>query len=168
MEQISLDACALIYLGKASLLEQILKTVSKVVIDQEVFEEVVVQGKAGGYADAQAIEATLQNYKIPIIVVNVQQELPFFRDKGETSTFLLSIENRVCVTSDRRAFTKFESRGAEVLRTDTLLFKLLLSQKINYKIAASGLEALLKVGGTTPERFLVISRAMEEMIQIEE
>ena len=168
MNQISLDACSLIYLGKAGLLEYVLKVSSELVIDQEVFEEVVIRGKAEGYPDAQAIETILRKHNVPIIMVDVKQELPFFRDKGEASTFLLSGEGRGCVTSDQRAFAKFELRGAKALRTDMLLLKLLSNKKISFEVAKRGLESLLKVGGTTPERVLAISRAMEEAMKDEE
>ena len=95
-----LDACTLIYLIKAKLFKQFIDLVKyPVVIDSNVNQEVVIDGKTNNYSDAFEAEALLNEFRIPIISIDISKDLYRFSDPGETSCFLLAIEQGVCITS---------------------------------------------------------------------
>ena len=109
-----LDACTLIYLIKAKIFTKFMELINyPVVIDSSVYQEVVIDGKANNYPDAIEAEKLLNNYRIPIISIDVSKELFRFVDPGETSCYLLGMEDGICLTSDDRAYRKFMKENLE-------------------------------------------------------
>ena len=103
-----LDACTLIYLIKTDMFSKFMTLVEfPVVIDSSVYQEVVVYGKKNKYPDANDAEISLNEFKIPVISIDISEELFRFRDPGETSCYILAKEDGICLTSDDRAYKKF-------------------------------------------------------------
>src|SRR5271157_3566986 len=102
--RVILDACTCISLVKAKIFEKFM-TLCKdpVVIDTSVYQETVTEGKHQGFLNANEIENKLNQYKIPVISVDVEPEIKKLISAGETSCYILAREDGVCVTSDVRA-----------------------------------------------------------------
>ena len=119
-----LDACTLIYLIKANLFSEFIElTEYPIVIDSSVYQEVVINGKASKYPDASNAEVKLNKFKIPVISIDVSEELNRFRDLGETSCYILAKEDGICLTSDDRAYKKFIKAEQKVMRLDSFFFE---------------------------------------------
>lgn len=149
-----LDACTLIYLTKANLFQEFMNLSSNdVVIDDKVFNEVIVKGKENNYPDASIAEQFLTENHIPTISTNIRPYINYFRDPGETSCFILAKESGTCLTTDKRAFNKFESNEVSVMRLDTYFLREGRKNKYSTKRISTILKKLLTVNATTPERY---------------
>ena len=149
-----LDACTLIYMIKANLTHDFINICdSDIVIDKEVYTEVVDNGKSNNYPDAFTAEKFLIDNKIPIIPTDIQQFIKMFRDPGETSCFELAKIEGICITSDKRAFNKFVNQKVAVIRLDTFFYQNCLKKKYSKTATIGILENLLNVYATTPERY---------------
>lgn len=154
-----LDSCTLIYLTKANLFHEFMKLTKKAVfIDKEVYTEVIEQGKEKNYPDAIEVENYLIEYKIPIIPTDIKKYIHYFRDKGETSCFILAQENGICITSDRKAYNKFRQRSIKVQRIDTYFYQEGIRKRYSKDEIAEILEKLLINNATTPERYATIMK----------
>ena len=119
-----LDACSLIYLIKADLFSKFMNLIEyPVVIDSSVYQEVVINGKANNFSDASDAEISLNRFKIPVISIDISEELNRFRDPGETSCYILAKEDGVCLTSDDRAYKKFLKAEQKVMILDSFYFE---------------------------------------------
>lgn len=162
-----LDANALIYLIKADLAEKFLVLLEgEVVIDNNVYREVVEKGLENNYLDAYIAKDFLEKNQIPIIPVNISSELFKFRDPGETSCYILSKNEGICISSDVRATKKFEQLNTPFMELDTFFYNKLLAEKINTKMFLDIMDSLKKINGTTAKRISVflklISRRSEK------
>lgn len=163
--KIALDACSLIYIAKANLIDLLEKLDYEYFIDNEVYEEVVKTGKSKGYADAYYIDYIINRRKlIKVYSIDISPELNYFIGKGEASTYILSKEMRtIAVTSDRKAYHKLLNRGIHVIQMDMLLFHEFKNRKISKEDFKRSLRLLISVGGTTPKRVLfLLSKIKEE------
>ncbi|MBN1216326.1 MAG: hypothetical protein JXA99_12905 [Candidatus Lokiarchaeota archaeon] len=150
-----LDACTLIYIVKAELFEQFMNLVSyPVVIDSSVFQEVIIEGKKNNYPDAKKAEKLLNKYKIPTISIDISNDLQLFRDAGETSCYILSKEDGICLTSDDKAFKKFLKERLKVIRLDTFFFEMFVQEQLSEVEFINILKSLEIVSGTTPKSIL--------------
>ena len=126
-----LDSCTLIYLIKAKLFSEFMDLIKfPLVIDSSVYEEVVIKGKAKNYPDANEAESALNKFKIPVISIDISQELNRFNDPGETSCYILAKEDGICLTSDDRAYKKFLSEDLKVMRVDSFYFEMVNQNRI--------------------------------------
>jgi predicted nucleic acid-binding protein len=127
-----LDACSLISLVQSDLLNLFVSLVNyPIVIDTSVYNEVVVQGKKYHYPDADKAEVLLKKHKIPIIPIDISQDLHLFRDAGETSCFILGKELGITITSDRRAYKKFLIHQIHITKIEQFFFQMYQKQKLN-------------------------------------
>jgi predicted nucleic acid-binding protein len=118
-----LDACTLIYLVKAKIFKTFMQLVSHpVVIDSSVFQEVIIEGKDHQYLDAFEAESLLNEFHIPVISINVSNDLFRFIDPGETSCYILAKEEGICITSDDRAYRKFHQTNLDAMRIDSFFY----------------------------------------------
>jgi hypothetical protein len=131
-----LDACTLIYLVKAGLFDRFIQlTELDVVIDSSVYEETVIQGKDHNYSDAFLIEDALAKHNIASISLDVKPYLEKFKDKGETSCYILASSDGTCVTTDKKACAKFKGFGISALKLDEYFYQAFESgsiTKINF------------------------------------
>lgn len=149
-----LDACVLIYLIKANLTNEFIDLCeNNIIIDKEVFNEVVEQGKENNYPDAIIAENFLITQKIPIIPTDVKKFIHIFRDPGETSCYILAKDDGTCITTDKKAFNKFMNQSVSVVRLDTFFYKNCLNKKYSKGVIINYLDKLLAVYATTSERY---------------
>lgn len=158
-----LDACTLIYLVKSNLTSEFTTICdSDIIIDKEVYTEVVEKGKANNYPDAFIAENYLIDNKIPIIPTDIKKFIKIFRDPGETSCFILAKDNGICITSDKRAFNKFEAQSVAVIRIDTYFYKNCIKKQYSKNTIIKFLNQLLRVYATTPERYATFIKLLSQ------
>jgi len=158
-----LDACTLIYLIKAKLFRQFIDLVDfPVVIDSSVYQEVVIEGKVNNYPDAIEAEALLNEFRVPIISIDVSKDLFRFVDPGETSCYLLAIEGGICITSDDRAYQKFLNANLEVIRIDTFYFEKFNQNQIKKQEFLIIMNKLESVNATKPKSILFFMKKLQE------
>ena len=159
-----LDACTLIYLIKAKLFKQFIELVKyPVVIDSNVYQEVVIEGKANNYSDAFEAESLLNEFRIPIISIDVSKDLYRFIDSGETSCFLLAQEQGVCITSDDRAYRKLWNENVQVIRLDTFYYEKCRQNQINKNEFLFILNKLESIYATKAKSILFFMNKLQEM-----
>ena len=158
-----LDACVLIYLIKANLTNEFINLCENdMVIDKEVYNEVVEQGKENNYPDAIIAEHFLINNKIPIIPTDIKKFIHLFRDAGETSCFILAQDTGTCITTDKRAFNKFVNQSVSVVRLDTFFYKKCLNRQYSKDVIISFLDKLLSVYATNSERYATFIKLLSQ------
>jgi predicted nucleic acid-binding protein len=150
-----LDACTLIYLVKAKIFNSFMHVVSNpVVIDSSVFQEVIIEGKEHKYLDAFEAESLLNEFHIPVISINVSNELYRFVDPGETSCYILAKEEGICITSDDRAYRKFHQTNLDVMRIDSFFYLKFRDNKITKIEFLEILKKLESINATKPKSVL--------------
>ena len=150
-----LDACTLIYLVKTKLFSTFMTLVEyPVVIDSSVYREVVTNGKANDYPDASNAEVSLNKFKIPVISIDISEDFHRFRDLGETSCYILTKEDGICLTSDDRAYKKFKNEEQKVMRMDSFYFEKRNQNRITEKEFIEILKKLESVNATKPKSIL--------------
>ena len=158
-----LDACTLIYLIKAKIFTKFMEIINyPVVIDSSVYQEVVIDGKAYNYPDAIEAERFLNNYRIPIISIDVSKELFRFIDPGETSCYLLAMEDGICLTSDDRAYRKFMKENLKVMKIDSFYFEKCNGNHIKEAEFLEILNKLESVNATKPKSILFFMKKLQE------
>ncbi len=158
-----LDACTLIYLIKAKLFNRFMEIVEfPVVIDSSVYQEVVINGKANNYPDATEAEEILNENRVPVISIDVSKELFRFVDPGETSCYLLAIEEGICLTSDDKAYKKFLNENLKAMRIDNFYFEKLNQNRLKKTDFLLILNKLESVNATKPKSILFYMKKLQE------
>jgi predicted nucleic acid-binding protein len=159
-----LDACTLIYLIKAKLFNQFIEIVKfPVVIDSSVYQEVVINGKANNYPDAFEAEEILNENRVPVISINVSKDLFRFIDPGETSCYLLALEEGICLTSDDRAYKKFLRENLKAMRIDNFYFEKLNQNQLKKTDFLQILNKLELINATKPKSILFYMKKLQQM-----
>lgn len=159
-----LDACTLIYLVKAKLFKNFMELVEfPVVIDSNVYQEVVINGKANNYPDAIEAEEILNENRVPVISIDVSKDLFRFIDPGETSCYLLAKEEGICLTSDDKAYKKFINENLKAMRIDNFYFEKLNQNRLNKTDFLIILNKLESVNATKPKSILFYMKKLQEM-----
>ncbi len=159
-----LDACTLIYLIKAKLFNHFIEIVEfPVVIDSSVYQEVVINGKANYYPDAIEAEEILNENRVPVISIDVSKDLFRFIDPGETSCYLLTIEEGICLTSDDKAYKKFLNENLKAMRIDNFYFEKLNQNRLKKTDFLLILNKLESVNATKPKSILFYMKKLQEM-----
>ncbi|MHA1291763.1 MAG: hypothetical protein ACTSQJ_03730 [Promethearchaeota archaeon] len=162
-----LDACTLIYLVKAKLFNRFMEfTSEQVVIDTSVYNEVVVKGKENQYQDAHEAERLLNKYKIPVISIDISEEIERFCDPGETSCYLLAKERGICLTSDDKAYKKFISYNQKAVRTDTYFFNKVLQGIIDELEFLDILKRLELISATKAKSILFFMEQLKNLKEV--
>lgn len=151
-----LDANALIYLVKTGLSQEF-TNLSEVdlVIDKNVYNEVVEKGMECKYPDAYNAKDFLEKNQIPIIPTDISSDLSKFRDPGETSCYILAKKEGICISSDIRANKRFKNLNVAFMELDTFFYNQLLKKRINKKRFITILNDLKGVNGTSANRISV-------------
>ncbi len=159
-----LDACTLIYLIKAKLFNHFMELVEfPVVIDSSVYQEVVIKGKANNYPDAIEVEESLNENRVPVISIDVSKDLFRFIDPGETSCYLLAMEEGICLTSDDKAYKKFLNENLKAMRIDNFFFEKLNQNRLKKPDFLLILNKLESVNATKPKSILFYMKKLQEM-----
>jgi len=134
-----------------------------VVIDSSVYQEVVINGKANNYPDAIEAEEILNENRVPVISIEVSKDLFRFIDPGETSCYLLAMEEGICLTSDDKAYKKFLNENLKAMRIDNFYFKKLNQNRLTKKDFLLILNKLESVNATKPKSILFYMKKLQEM-----
>ncbi|MEK6835364.1 MAG: hypothetical protein AABX61_03820 [Nanoarchaeota archaeon] len=140
MTNLVLDSDALIKLTKSGLIKNIAKT-SKLNISEEVFKEVVVEGKVRLYEDAFKIEEMVKRgilKKLKVKKIKDNLEL----GSGETSTLNLYKEKKfdLIVSDDRKFLNVLEQMGVEFTTPVGLIVALVKSKGLDKEKAINGIK----------------------------
>jgi len=130
---------------------------TQIFIDTSVYAEVVENGVKNNYPDAITAKKFLQNYKIPIISIDVSEHMHKFRDAGETSCAILALNKKtegVCISSDKKAIKKFRLYNIPCAQLDTLYYNLYLEEIIKEDDFFNILHKLEKIYAINPERII--------------
>jgi len=158
-----LDACTLIYLIKAKLFSKFMDLVEyPVVIDSSIYQEVIIDGKEKNYPDAFEAETLLNKFRIPVISIEVSYELNLFGDPGETSCYLLTKEDGICLTSDDRAYKKFIRENLKVMKIDTFYYEKYVNNDLKKDEFIGILRKLEGINAIKPKSMLFF---MEKLFQ---
>lgn len=162
-----LDANTIIFLTKLNIYKNFVQFNKNhtILIDTSVYKEIVDDGIRNNYPDAISTKKWLQTYKIPIIPIDISEELPVYRDPGETSCAILVAEDEqesICITSDKKAIKKFEINNIPHTQLDTFYYKLFLDSKITEKAFFDILYQLEAVYATSSERILYFYELVQQ------
>jgi len=158
-----LDANTIIYLIKAKLSDIFMECAgNRVIIDTNVYKEVVEKGEERGYQDATLAKRYLQKYQISIKPIDISYKLALFRDAGETSCHILSTGSDICISSDKRAIQKFIEYNTNVIHLDEFFFIQAIGKKLSKDDFISILNQLEMVYATSPERKLILLQELEK------
>ena len=135
---IKLDASGLIYLTKAGHLDLVEDLYKEVIITDAVYQEAVIQGKAGGYPDALVIERAIAEGRIQVKqlspVANKRLDEARFPERlgmGEQETIVEALEQKcLAVLDDLRARAAAAVLDVTLCRTDTVLVEWLLKRRV--------------------------------------
>ena len=154
-----LDACSLIFLAKADLLDVAYQTYDSLMITQVIYNEAVEKGKRAHHPDAFILEKWTQSKRITII--------DFSHDKivgnlnlgsGEVSLIsyaLQSSEPLVLCIDDLKARRIAANLGVEVISTEFILFEALKKRIITLEEFEERLTRLGRVAGYTADRMML-------------
>jgi len=134
-----------------------------VVIDSSVYQEVVINGKANNYPDAIEAEEILNENRVPVISIDVSKDLFRFIDPGETSCYLLAMEEGICLTSDDKAYKKFLNENLKAMRFDNFYFEMLNQNRLKKTDFLLILKKLESVNATKPKSILFYMEKLQEM-----
>lgn len=163
-----LDACTFIYLIKANLFSKFMDLVNyPVVIGSSVYQVVVLDGKAMNVPDATEAEISLNKFKIPIISIDVSQEVNHFIDKSEASCYILAKEDGICLTSDDRAYKKFIKGNLNAMRLDSFYFENLNQNRLTEIEFVAILKKLESVNATKPKSILFFMEKLQKRNEVE-
>ncbi|MHA1584141.1 MAG: hypothetical protein ACTSWL_02715 [Promethearchaeota archaeon] len=159
-----MDACSLISLIQSDQFENFANLVQyPIVIDTNVYTEVVVQGKEFHYPDAEKADLILKKYKIPIIPTDISKDLPLFNDPGETSCFILGKESGITITADRKAYKKFLKLQIPVMKIEQFFFQKFQNKKLNSKILLSVILTLEEVHAISVKEYYYLKELIQNV-----
>lgn len=164
-----LDANPFIYLCKTNLFQRFMAlTSNSIQIDTSVYKEVVEDGIKLNYPDAFIAKKFIEDFKIPIIPIDITNDLVYFRDPGETSCYLLGKQGGICITTDLQAKKKMKQLGIDSLQLDEFFFNLGLEKKIQVEEFEFIMSKLEKVYATTLSRSIFLIKELKKSVKSDE
>lgn len=149
MPEIAADATVLIFLGKLRRLDLLREHYDEVIIPQEVYEEVIEQGKAIGEEDAILVENALDEGWISVEDVRIRDEIDRFDlESGETAVLSIALaRNHDEVLADEESVREI-ARLFDLRPRGTLAFLLagVRDGQFTFDQFVESLERLLEIG----------------------
>jgi predicted nucleic acid-binding protein len=168
-----IDASGLIYLAKAGLFDLVASLYDEVIVTDAVYQEVVIQGKAGGYPDAFVIEQAIVEGR-----VRVQSLGPVARERlartnfperlgtGEREIIVEALEQGcLAVLDDLHARAVAAALGVVICGSDTLVLEGLLKGRISvteYPKLVTRLAAVMGMRADDLAELLWLGRLIQE------
>lgn len=142
------NSTVLIYLGKINKIDLLKTFYKKIAIPKAVFEEVVIRGKEGNYADAIIVENAVKEGWIVVKNCRVNQMLTEFGiDRGEAEAISLAAELHCQVLLDQtHARIAAKTLGLSPRGTLFILLKALNKKLVDFDAFIDLLEELISVG----------------------
>ncbi len=164
MAQMVVDACSIILLAKAEVLE-IITGSHNLTLTKEVYGEVMA-GKSKMFPDALLIEKLVKELKIKVISTDLKLTLRLEQDfnmgSGEASVIAEGIRfpDKIVATDNRQGRMAAKINKVKVIGSIEIIVALYKSKKINKDNAKAALKALQEEGWFEP---LLIERAEEDL-----
>jgi hypothetical protein len=140
-------------------------TTNPIQIDTSVYKEVVEDGIKANHPDAYIAKKYLDDYKIPVIPMDISNDLIYFRDPGETSCFLLAKQGGICLTTDNQARKKLKQMGIDSLQLDEFFFNIGLTGKLTINEFESIMSQLEQVYATVSSRSTIFVTELKRRLQ---
>lgn len=172
---IKLDASGLIYLTKAGLLDLVEDLYEEIIITDAVYQEAVIQGKAGGYPDALVIERAVAEGRIRVKQLSpsagkrlAEAKFPERLGTGEQETVVEALEQRcLAVLDDLHARVAAAALGLALCGSDTLVLEGLLRGRISekeYQAKVTRLAAVMGMRADDLAELLWLGRLVQEVL----
>jgi len=143
------NSSPLIYLARLGKLELLRKLFGEVIIPKEVFNEVIVEGKKGGYSDVIAIEKAVEKgwLKVKKAQRKLEEDVPEL-DKGEVEVICLAMETKagLVLMDDASARSVSEALGLNTKGTVYVLLKAYKKGLFTKKETGALLARLIQIG----------------------
>jgi predicted nucleic acid-binding protein len=146
------DACSLILLAKATILE-ILANEVRIVTSPSVYQEAVVKGEERGYLDALIIKKLASQKIIEVIQLKRKRTLGVTLGKGEKEILALAQEIKfdLLLLDDKKAISVSKSLNLPFTISPKVVVNLAQKEKIGTEKAIQALEILRIEGRYSPE-----------------
>lgn len=172
---VKLDACSLIYLAKAELVDLVEILYGEILIPEAVYQEAVVAGKKAGYADALTIEQYVEAGKMKVIrlTADVQRrmgalQLPLSLGAGERETIIEALEEEcLAILDDLDSRAAASALGVSLCGSDTVLIEALLRRLVTlqeYEDKATRLAGVMGMRADDLAELLRLGRLIKEAI----
>src|SRR3989338_6933170 len=137
------DATALIHLSRIGKIHYLKKLFESVIIPVEVYEEVVIKGKALGKKDTVLIENLVSENFIQVKKASSRSEMRGLH-LGEIRAIALcsKLKVKTLIIDEKEGYEAAKLMGLNPLRTTALLLKLLVKKIINFAEYKESLLAL--------------------------
>lgn len=158
MSEVVADSTVLIFLGKLRKLEYLQDAYATVLIPEEVYEEVVVQGKAVGAKDATLVETAVEDGWIEVeATIPTDETSRYDLEAGETEVLSLALErdHEVVLADEESVREVARIHGLRPRGTLHFLFGALQDGHVDFDGFLEMLETLLDEGFYLDERVYV-------------
>lgn len=146
-----IDACSIILLSKATVLERVTEW-KTVIVSQSVYNE-VIEGKDKKFIDALLLEKLVSENKISLQTdLNLEVKKKLVNDFGlgegeaESITIALDEKDKIIVTDNKQGRKASKIYGLNLVGSIELIVSLSKLKKITKEKAMSALETLRKAG----------------------
>jgi len=156
MKKLVFDADGLIKLAKAGMTEAIAKNYT-CIISEQVYEEVVIEGKKRLHQDAFEIERLIEAKKIKVISIQLKESNDL--GKGELSTYKIA-ENNIIVSDDRKFLSFLQNENKPFIVPAHFIAALAQKRMISKKEGIGALNRIKKL--ITTESYTEALHMLEE------
>lgn len=162
--KIVIDACSIILLAKASVLE-VCAGVHHFCVTKSVFDE-VLEGKKKFFADAFLLEKLVKEKKIFVeetdtrVTAKLIQDFRFGEGEASTVAFGIGKKEMLIATDNKQGRKAAQIYGLSLVGSIEIIVSLYIKKKINKIKAKEAIKKLQEEGWFHP---LLIERAMEDI-----
>lgn len=149
--KIVIDACSIILLSKATVLERVTEW-KTVIVSQSVYNE-IIEGKDKKFIDALLLEKLVSENKISLqtdLNLEVKKKLvnDFGLGEGEAESIAIALDekDKIIVTDNKQGRKASKIYGLNLVGSIELIVSLFKLKKITKEKAISALETLRKAG----------------------
>ena len=149
--RIAVDACSVILLAKATVLEELAKW-RELMITNSVYKE-VLEGKEKSFLDALLLERLVNEKKIAVCnevkeVLTQKLKIDFGLGAGEAESITLALENtnRMILTDNKQGRKTAKIQGLKLLGSIDTVLALFKAKRITKEKAIGALKTLKEMG----------------------
>lgn len=162
------NSSPLIYLSKIGKLSLLKELFNKIKIPKEVYNEVVLKGREGGFSDSYSVEKAVEDGWIEVISIKLDKQIEKFAseiDFGEVETISLALKLKaqLVIIDDSSARTIAESFGLNVKGTLYVLLRAYKKKFISKNDVKNNINSLIRLGfRISPELYGEILNELDE------
>ena len=145
------NSSPLIYLSKIGKLSLLKELFNKIKIPKEVYNEVVLRGREGGFSDSYSVEKAVEDGWIEVISIKLDKQIEKFAseiDFGEVEaiSLALKLKAQLVIIDDSSARTIAESFGLNVKGTLYVLLRAYKNKLISKNDVKNNINSLIRLG----------------------